>query len=607
MKTRCNWFMLCLISVVMTCCIFEPDGDDNFKVVNPNSAVAPLQIDLAIADDTVDVSGPTYFGYDIKGFEPSRGYILLFITEGASSAPVMTEFNGELQYTPDIDSGYVKATIRVMTRSGTQSLADRLGLEQIVFERSWTLKVFTRLPKEARAIVRPEQGSLKVSWDKYNKQNFKAYKVIRIHGSSYSVEKTITDPDSTFYFDRAFVGGEVQYSIVTEVIYGGFSSGPFTTFDDQETPELVKYEPAGNGKLKLSWSSSRYPLNVRGYDILESNSPNGSGDLIYSTNDPNDTSFLYLPRFGQVGYINIYTYSKVNEYSNSVHSKNVEYVHGEKIEPYESIYFDPAGNKYFVKTKNYLSAYTIDQNLFVAKTEVPEFMSSLDISKDGAEIFGVFEDQLYSWNTANLQTNYQRDLSSLLLANQYIVGVGTTKDSKLLLSKSIDWSGHANLLFYDPVLQVVEDEYTGALASTVMELSANGDYMISQSLGYTRMSKLEDNKTVTNGVTATSQNTFFNPYDETQIIIGIDHPNPEEVYIYRKLRPGNLLNENPHLRWTWQLWTCNQGMSWVDWIMVPEITSPMIISIKKKSPDLQAVGPGLHLIRVIYIRQMVLE
>jgi len=533
MKKRCDWFVLCLTSVILTSCIFEPDEDDNFKVVDPNPTVAPLQIDLALADDTVDVSGPTYFEYDIKGFESSRNYTIVFITEDASSFPVPREFKGQLQYSPNIDSGYVKATLRVSTRSGTQSLADRVGLEQVVFERSWTLNVYTRLPKEAKATIMPDEGSLKVSWDEYNKKNFQSYKVIRIQGSKYTLEKTITDPDSSFYIDKAYVGGEVKYSMVTEVKGGGFSSGPFTTYDDKTTPELVKYEPAPNSKLKLSWSSSRYSRNVGRYDVYESSSPDGVGDLVYSTNDPSDTSFTFLPKFGRPSYINIYTYSKVNnpepEY---VHSINVEYVNGEKTEPSESIYFDPARNRYFIKHKNYLSAYTIDQNQLVAKKEVPEYMSSFAISKDGDEIFGVFGNQLYSWNVTDLQTNYLRDLSSLLQPNQYIAGIGTTTDSKLLLSKSLDGLGHATLVIYDPGLQIVEQEYTGAIVSTTLEISTDGKYIISQSLGYSRVSKLENNNTITNGLTATAQNMFFNPSDESQVIIGSDHPHPDgSVYI----------------------------------------------------------------------------
>lgn len=525
---------LFLIAVLVPSCIFESD-DENYKVVDPTATITPIQIDLELQDDTVDVFGQTFFKYDIKGFEPARNYIITFFTEKVAGTPWLSEFKGEIEYHPEIDSGYVKATLRVETRSGTNSLADQLGLEKIVFERSWILNIYTKLPREPKITsIGRENGSLKVSWEKYDKINFHSYMVIRIKGSKYTVEKTIADPDSSFYFDNAYVGGEVMYSVVTKVKGGGFSSGPFETYNDENVATLVKYERADNNNTKISWSASRYPDNVGRYDIYEGIFPNSTGDLIYSTTNPLDTVFAFLSRFGKPAYIKVFTYSKLNNPDPEfVSSNDMEYLNGEKIEPYENIFFAATKNRYFTRDKNFINAYSLNNEL-INKVEIPAPMNLFSVTKNERELIGVYENKLYSWDAVTLQLNYVQDLSPLLGDNQIVTGIGATIDNKVLLCKSPNGSMNGNLIIYDPDLQTIENEYTGLPAETILELSPSGTYVMGRGYSsYTRILKLRNDNTLQSIFTAlSSDKVFFNPSNEGQVIIGSSFSHPDgTVYI----------------------------------------------------------------------------
>ena len=516
---------LYLSALLVTSCVFEPDEDDNFHVVNPDAEVEPIQIDLDLAGDTVEVYSAAYFKYDISGFDPSKHYTILFLAESENQSK--QQFSGEIYYYPQIDSGYVKATLRVFTRAGTNSLADRLGAEHAVYERSWILHVYRRAPRPVKIIsIARSEGALKVTWEKYDKINFQQYNLIRKRGYSTEWVKTITDPDSAFYIDHNYVGGEISYQIILLTKSGDNSQGIISTYTDN-VPELVHYEYASESQLKIYWSASRYPANLKRYEIYEGAAYSGSTEnLIYSTTNPKDTTFTFLPPFGKPGSITVKSYGTLAQYDPEVVYSEKEYVFGEKIEPFEHIYFASSINRYFTIYQGKLRAFTVNGNQLMAETPYTLSVSPppLILSKDNTELLTIVGvNTILSFDTQTLQIKEETNLSSLLAAGEYFQGLGITADNKLLLSKSTGIAG-GNLLFYNRDTHTVEKEYTGVGVRRYLELyEKDNDYVLGIGNG-TYVFKLGPGNASTYVYASSTEEGHFDPANDYQVIAGTDEP-----------------------------------------------------------------------------------
>ena len=198
-----------IIVVLLTSCIYEASDDNNDIYINPNYPIAPVQIDLQNAGDTIDVGGPVTFNYDITGYAVEKPYNIYFMAGDTSRQ--LTNFSGTINYDPGTAEKYLAMTIRVSTNSGTNSLADKNNIERIVYERSWVLNINTLNPDKGPDItsISAADGSLKISWQKYNKANFAGYSVYR----SGVIIVNIQDADISSMMDLSYVGGHTTYRV----------------------------------------------------------------------------------------------------------------------------------------------------------------------------------------------------------------------------------------------------------------------------------------------------------------------------------------------------------------------------------------------------------
>jgi len=521
--TRFLW----LAGWVLMGCVFHPDDEDNFKVVNPEVVIAPFQVNLNLADDTVNVLGQMVFQFTITNLDPKLQYDVVFGIEDRSFS--FRQLSGTFTYDPPSMIGYQTLRMQVFIRSGTGSLADRFEAELIVYELAWVLRIDTKPPDVLNfTVIKPDKGSLKLEWPKYSRINFKSYRIIKISGANYT-SFVINDPDSTFFYDAAYVGGEAFYQLLVEVKNNSASSGAFKLYRDDVIPGLIKTEIGSlpSPSLKIFFSSSRYPANVDHYEVYETYNPSMPGNLLFSTTNPTDTVFTMKPVFGKAKYIYVTTVAKRNSpYTEFVVSKPKEYVYGEKISEFETILFAPKKDRFYTVaySASTLHAFTISGNEAKGTLNVPYF-TLLQISPAQDKIIGLRSNKLFFWDALTLSLLNELDLSPLLVDEQYFNGFGLTTDNRLLLSKATHSNGNGNLVVYDLSTQTILKEYTGFGQNRYIELSDDGNFVRSYGSYFPKIKRIENDQLSLVGLVVNpTDQLFFNPENQSQAIHGSYYP-----------------------------------------------------------------------------------
>ena len=514
---------LCIIALLLTSCIFETSDDDNYIVVNPEYEIAPVKINLQDAGDTIDVGGPVTFQYDISGYGTSKRYQMNF--QAGENYHALKEFQGTVSYYPDVSEGYVTATLKLVTNTGTNSLADRGGREQIVYEKSWILNVYTRDPPGGAKItsIEPFTGSLQITWEKYDKPNFDAYLVY----SNGVLLSTIVDANITSYIDTFFIGAATSYSVVVRVKSGAHGHSQPSPYSG-ESPIILKYEITSDGQVKVYWSASRYPSNFQRYEIYENNKMPYNSEPLVSTTNLTDTTFTFIPAFGYPEQLRVFTYAKdADDFAGYVISPHKEYFFSEKTDLYELICFAPKWNRYFIKRGENLTAFAIDDNQPIATTTIDSYITNLVVSQDENSILALQNNRVYRWKSSNLEPQEPIDLSPITATNENFRAVGSLNDNIILLQKVFTVSGNSSVIFYNHNTNTIEREYIGMVGHGVsLQLSTDNDFVLAKGNSYSRVFKLNADNTLTQNITMLGNNMFFDPEDNSRVILGSELVRP---------------------------------------------------------------------------------
>lgn len=187
----------------------------------------------------------------------------------------------------------------VRTSSGTGSLADKTGAEQLEAYRTWVLITDNAPPTPLQiSRVYPSEGTLKIEWNKYERRYAKTIYLYRYDQYGQMVRKTTHAPDAVSGIDVEYLGGAVSYQVGVEDIAGRTAFGqryPFTA----PIPKLLSYRYENTNDLVVTYSAGKFYKNFgkRRYEISGSRT-----HQYYEATDVNDTivTFRDLP-FG-VGF-----------------------------------------------------------------------------------------------------------------------------------------------------------------------------------------------------------------------------------------------------------------------------------------------------------------
>lgn len=158
----------------MSACEFEPDETLFTEVAPPSTSDISIEIPVN-TNDTIFLFQPAVLSYrSVLGtHQANRIHVSLDGETLLSSAKPTGSFSF---YTPNFPSGIHRLTIALYATGGSGSLADAGGKEEITVKKEYTLSIDLEAPSAVPfTSIKEQNGSLKVSWRRYERKNFQRY------------------------------------------------------------------------------------------------------------------------------------------------------------------------------------------------------------------------------------------------------------------------------------------------------------------------------------------------------------------------------------------------------------------------------------------------
>ena len=374
--------------LILFSCDYEPAGE-NF-VVRPQPDATGVSVELTDTSDTLYVFGNAEIRYSsITQNRPVlwfRAYLNgeLFGTHNQQSASVFL-------YTPNLSDGCHSLRLELIVSSGTGSLAERQGQEEIRIERDYVVCIDNSRPDPVEITsIRRVDGTLELAWEKSNERFFKYYTIVKSSFNQASQQfeihwiKDINDSETISLRDSTFIGGQVKYSVSVGAA-NQQSEGSEKTFVDPYELNPTWEWVDNNNNIKLTWRRTKYYKNFTSYSISFSYS--SFDDRTFSVTNVDDTTLTLDPQlpFPSTKALTVITYPFV------IDNFHHEYVYGHS----DNIYIGKDFPWYRADIYEDKSIYneTLDKYFAIAltgfKTELVKINAQTNEIEQSYELIGI--------------------------------------------------------------------------------------------------------------------------------------------------------------------------------------------------------------------------
>lgn len=262
-------FLFISISLIFLiyACEYEPKGSYNV-IINQYTVPPSLSVYLNFNEDTLLIPLDTEITFEFQAEDKLVNTSIFSINDrqiaiiNNNTGSFKTSFLST-KYNQGVGNIFEVSFIR---SSGSNSLADKLGKEVFKYTKYFTIvfsgEKFTNNIPQIKSI-KPEDGSLRITWDKFTGVGFKKYIV---WSGTNDILGTFYDQNITSCFDSAFVGYKTSYHIYTQTNSDLYISETIT-FEDR-LPQ-IKLKKLNEDSILLSWEKSKYKANISNYRIFE--------------------------------------------------------------------------------------------------------------------------------------------------------------------------------------------------------------------------------------------------------------------------------------------------------------------------------------------------
>lgn len=283
LSMRQNILTLLSIILLLGSCTY-PLEEENFVALSQEPQVAVSRMDLLNVADTFQLfARSTLFQFKLAVENADTLKVHIYVDDRWQASVPSASGNFTLR-AADFDDGYHRLRVLAVTNSGTGSLADKLSLEQIKWEKNWVF-FLERKPAQPLAIrnIYPQDGRLMVEWE--TSEHLTEKKIILNLKQPPWTEWSylVSDPSKTSLADSLYVGGEIEISLQNISINPEHNSPTTTATAHFYPPAIQDFSTNGHGHLEVVWSKPIFYRNSGQYRIYH------DGNLIYTGNEANDT------------------------------------------------------------------------------------------------------------------------------------------------------------------------------------------------------------------------------------------------------------------------------------------------------------------------------
>ena len=247
---------------IIQACEFPLDEENNATIQEPPDT-ATFDLSIIPGGDTILIIGLTTLTYNINTHNRMlyTGSINLI-----DRTWTINQTSGSITINPALwSNGYYPMTLVFYTSSGTGSLADHLGAEGYMGQIEWIVHINVTDPADTiENIKKPQPFAsltddryLKIKWSKCSHPHFKSYR-IEVHSYGGYSAKEIFDPDSCFYINEDFVGGDLDFRVgITVTTYTGvYLWSDYLNL--HENYPTIEFEEYGFDSVRVFWGASKY-------------------------------------------------------------------------------------------------------------------------------------------------------------------------------------------------------------------------------------------------------------------------------------------------------------------------------------------------------------
>ncbi len=276
-----------LFSLFFYSCEFETDKVYERKVDKDVEPPEITVVDLDLEEDTIYLLKES--GFTFRFTSSNQEITAVRVTIDGTQVTVSNSGQGYylLDYA-NLTEGEHSLILEVITKSGTNSIADILGAEGFVFSKSWVLTVFKSYYRKLNPEIK--YGCLYFSWEKYPVHDFTEYIIYRENNNLWiEVGRT----KSTEFTDCSYVGEGGRYFIQVLKTDGELLSWGGYVELKKDLPEL-SFTGTIDNEYIIKWNRSKYYNAVNTFYLSANSRP---GIKVKQTSDPSDTSWNVSSEF----------------------------------------------------------------------------------------------------------------------------------------------------------------------------------------------------------------------------------------------------------------------------------------------------------------------
>lgn len=256
-------------ALLLTGCVYEPKDIYVNPVDEPDIQVA-LSLNSYDDHDTIYVFDETIFNYDaVHSSGLLKSVKVLFDNREIHSS---TEASGEFGLNDAIygfNTGVHELTVEFITTTGSGSLADKFGAEQVNVWRTWKVVVDIDAPPVPTLQFSNENGYLKLTWQKYSKPNFRKYTVTKnVNGESRTIE--IKDSLQNSWIDSTFIGSNFTGGTYSVRVTGKEASYALINNPPAPYKLFATFNPS-DSIASLRWTKTAYYSALKHYIVTIDN------------------------------------------------------------------------------------------------------------------------------------------------------------------------------------------------------------------------------------------------------------------------------------------------------------------------------------------------
>ncbi len=429
--------VLCFSFLLFSCkdLTLNPKGENYVNVPRPSIDTSNIVINLDNLSntDTTFITGYVSLKHSLKVDNKPVLSLNIYL----DSTLITNEYgSGPLLKSSNFSDGPHTLKVVIVTTSGNGSLADRFGREGFVITKTYPVYIENALPSAPEITsAQPENGKLKLTWQKCSKRTFEYYQIFTGSGSD-----TIRDINHNYYFDSDFIGGTMEFHVNVTTAAGSVDGNVLSYTDS--IPQINKLTLLNNYQIKVEWDSCKYFSNLKSYYILRTtgNNPN-SPVQIATINDPKVHSLTDGPLYFGTRITYTVVTNPVKGYAAAVSRRGSTYF-GEKW-PYSDadIKYLKSTNSFYLR--NNAIVYRIDGNNMNVAASSSQSVDYFDLAADGSDGYAV---NIFG-NNNNPTEIWEIDPQTLQKGKSY---------------STVNFVGYKSspmLLFYLPLDRIVYESY----------------------------------------------------------------------------------------------------------------------------------------------------